>query len=158
MIDVEKLYQRYGGMVRARLARFFPEHELDDMLQEVFMRVIDKQHTFRGDSAASTWLYQLTTRHALNKLQQGRRRQELWVHTQDLSWAMPISASSQESKALLQELWKKLDEDLVMVGIYYHLDGMSQNDIASLMGCSRQTVGNRLRELTEAAKTLGGQP
>ena len=158
MINVEELYQRYGGMVRARLLRFFSPAEVDDMLQEVFLRVLDKQHTFRGESSPSTWLYQLATRFAINRLRQSKRRRELWIHTQDLAWAMPISQSSQESKALLRQLWRHLDEELVTIGTYYHLDGMTQSDIAAMMGCSRQTITNRLKALTEAAQKLGEQP
>ena len=120
------------------------------------MKVVDRNHSFRGDSSPSTWLYQLTTRHCITRLRNRTRRQELWTHTEDLAWASPVSAASQESSALLAELWKELDPKLVEVGIYYHLDGMSQPDIAKLLGVSRQTVGARLSQLKEAAIALGG--
>ncbi len=155
-MDVAGLYRTHGRSVRSRIRRFFGDEEADDVLQEVFMKVVDRQASFRGDSSAATWLYQLTTRHCLDRLRNQRRRQELWVHTQDLSWASPICGSDQESKALLQELWKTLDPELVEIGIYYHLDGMSQPDIAQVLGVSRQTVGNRLAALQAQARALGG--
>ena len=155
-MDVARLYRTHGRSVRARIRRFFGEHEADDVLQEVFMKVVDRQAGFRGDSSAATWLYQLTTRHCLDRLRNHRRRQELWLHTQDLAWASPICGSDQESKALLQELWRTLDPELVEIGVYYHLDGMSQPDIAELIAVSRQTVGNRLAALQAQARALGG--
>ena len=121
------------------------------------MRVLDKLATFRGDSSPVTWLYQLTTRHCLNRLRNEGRRKELWEeHSDAVYWSQPISSANQERTALLAELWKHLDEDLVAVGIYYHLDGMTHAEIARLMGCSRRTVGNRLEALTQAALEVGG--
>jgi len=36
-----------------------------DLAQEALMKAFDKLYTFRGDSAFSTWLYTITTRHCL---------------------------------------------------------------------------------------------
>ena len=121
------------------------------------MRVIDKLDTFRGDSSAVTWLYQLTTRYCLNRLRNEGRRKELWEeHSDAVYWSQPTSSASQERSALLSELWQHLDDDLVTIGIYYHLDGMTHAEIARVMNCSRRTVGNRLEELTRAAIEVGG--
>ncbi len=155
--DINELYTRYGAMVLRRIRRFYRGDEAEDVLQEVFMRVIDKLDTFRGDSSMVTWLYQLTTRYCLNRLRNEGRRKDLWAeHSEAVYWSQPTSTASQERSALLSELWKHLDEDLVTIGIYYHLDGMTHAEIARIMGCSRRTVGNRLEELTRAATEVGG--
>lgn len=153
--DIEELYQKYGGVVRRRIRRFYSAEQVDDVLQEVFVRVIDKIDTFRGDSSPVTWLYQLTTRYCLNRLRNEGRRQELREERGDeLFWSQPISDARQERRALLGELWRKLDEDIVMIGIYYHLDGMTHAEIARVVGVSRRTVGNRLNQLEDAARAL----
>lgn len=121
------------------------------------MRVIDKIHTFRGDSSLTTWLYQLTTRYCLNRLRNSNRRQELWEERSDgLYWSQPISSANQERQALYKELWRELDEDLLNIGVYYYLDGMTHAEIARVMGVSRRTIGNRLIELERRAKEVGG--
>ncbi len=45
-----------------------------------------------------------------------------------------------------------MDEELVTIGIYYHLDGMNHERIAQIVGCSRRTVGNRLADLAERTR------
>ncbi|MEL6347153.1 MAG: sigma-70 family RNA polymerase sigma factor [Myxococcota bacterium] len=157
--NIEELYQKYGNVVRRRIRRFYSAEQVDDVLQEVFVRVIDKIDTFRGDSSPVTWLYQLTTRYCLNRLRnEGRRRELREERSGELFWSQPISDAGQESQALLEELWRKLDEDIVMIGIYYHLDGMTHAEIARVVGVSRRTIGNRLTQLEDAARALSQAP
>jgi len=155
MIDPEEVYRRYSGMVRARLSKFrFNSSELDDLLQEVFLRVVDSAHTFEGRSCVSTWLYQLTTRLAITHVHKHKRRQRLWIHTQDLHWAKPISESSQENLTLLRELLGQLEPEQSFIGLSYYRDGLSQSDIAERLGCSRQEISYHLNKLNADARTL----
>lgn len=154
--DIDALYRTYGGLVRARIRRFYKDEEAEDVLQEVFLRAMEKLHTFRGDSSPGTWLFQLATRYCLNRLRDAGRRRELFEEQGELWWSRPTSDADQDRKALLHELWRQLDDEVVMIGIYYHLDGMTQDDIATLMGCSRRTVGYRLESLRTAARALAG--
>ena len=150
-IDIDMVCRRYSGMIRARLSRFFPGHDIDDLFQDVLLRVIEKQHTFQGRSCVSTWLYQITTRFALNRIQRNKRRQELWHHTGDLAWAAPTTRPDQESKVLLKELSSQKDQELFHIGVQYHLNGLSQGEIATLVGCSRQRISLRLQSFGAAA-------
>ena len=151
-LDVAALYRQYGALVRRRIRRFFSDEEADDVLQEVFTRVITSQDSFRGDSAPATWLYQVTTRHCLNRLRNRTRRDELWVERGAVYWSQPVASADQEARACLAQAWRDMDQELVAIGIYYHLDGLTHERIAELVGCSRRTVGNRLAELADRTR------
>lgn len=147
-LDIAALYQRFGPMVLRRIRRFYAGEEAQDVLQEIFVRAIDKQSSFRGESSPGTWLYALTTRYCLNRRRDERRRKELLAeHDQAAHWSSAVQKEQQEQAVLLQQLWQDLDEELSLIGLYYYLDGMSHAEIAELVGCSRRTVGNRLLEL-----------
>ncbi len=154
--DIGDLYRTYGGLVRARIRRFFSDEEADDVLQEVFVRVMDKLDTFRGESSPSTWLYQLTTRHCLNRLRDASRRRSLLDETGPLPWGGPTTAADQEAKTLLGEIWRELDEETAMIAVYYHLDRMTRDDVAALVGLSSRTVGYRLEALRKLAQARAG--
>jgi len=61
-----ELYHRYYKKVYHRCLSFTKDpDEAFDLAQEALMKAFDKLYTFRGDSAFSTWLYTITTRHCL---------------------------------------------------------------------------------------------
>lgn len=158
--DVGDLYRRYGATVLRRVRHFYRDpEEAEEVLHEVFERVLVHIGTFAGNSSPVTWLYQIATRHCINRLRDTRRRRELLDENGDvLDWGSPVSSASQEAGALFRDLWRKLDAELVEIGVYYHLDGMTHDEIARVMGVSRRTVGNRLVELERAARAIGGTP
>ena len=51
--------------------------EAEEVVQEVFLAVYEKVHTFRGASAFTTWLYRLTVNAALSRLRRRTRRKEI---------------------------------------------------------------------------------
>jgi RNA polymerase sigma-70 factor, ECF subfamily len=57
----EHLYRLHGRRVYALCLRITGNMtEAEDLTQEVFLLLLRKIHTFRGDSAFSTWLHRLT--------------------------------------------------------------------------------------------------
>lgn len=153
-VDVAELYREWGPMVFRRILRFYDPVEAEEVLHEVFVKVLENTDSFRDDASPSTWLYRIATNHCLNRLRNSRRRRELLAeHGADL---YPTHlASSQEASFLLAELWKRLPEDLLQIAVYYHVDGMTHAEIARVLGVSRRTVGNRLQELEELARGDG---
>jgi DNA-directed RNA polymerase specialized sigma24 family protein len=50
-----------------------------------------------------------------------------------------------------------LPDELAKVAVYYHLDELTQEEIASVLGCSRQWVGKLLAQL-EAREQRSKRP
>lgn len=154
--DIAALYARYGGMVYRRVLRFFNAQEAEEVVQEVFERALTRFSSFRGDSSPSTWLYRLTTRHCINRKRDAARRAELWREHAPGALPLPMTPADQDAVTLLHELWRDLDEELLLIAVAYHVDGLSHAEIAAQIGCSRRTVGNRLEALTRLARQHGG--
>jgi len=55
----EKLYSEYTAMVFSILRNFVRPGEIDDAMQEVFLRVFRGINKFRGSSKLSTWIYRI---------------------------------------------------------------------------------------------------
>ncbi len=159
-VDVGALYREWGPMVFRRILRFYDPVEAEEVLHEVFVKVLENVDSFREDASPSTWLYSIATNHCLNRLRNAKRRRELLAqHGGDL---YPTNVgSSQEAKLLLSELWKQLPEQLLHIAVYYHVDGLTHAEIARILDVSRRTVGNRLLELEQLARgdaSDGGEP
>jgi RNA polymerase sigma-70 factor (ECF subfamily) len=157
--EIEELYRRYGALVRRRARSILgDEHEAQDAMQEVFVRVIAAMAEFRGQSQPSTWLYRITTNLCLNRIRDSRRRRDrLAEAADDRSEPMAPSASpTPEARTTLRAVLAKVDEELAQVAIFYYVDDMDQAEIAALLGVSRRTIGYRLdRFREEALRVLG---
>jgi RNA polymerase sigma-70 factor (ECF subfamily) len=152
-IDVCTLYERHAGVVWRRVRSFYRQEEAEEVVQEVFLRVTEQAHTYRGESSPVTWLYQVTTRHCLNRVRDARRRRELLDTYGQPEWSAPVSAPDQEALQFLRQFAEELDSEMLAVAVLYFRDGLSHDAIATLLGCSRRTVGNRLKALTELAQS-----
>ena len=156
--DIANLYTRFGPMVYRRILHFYSQNEAEEVLHEVFLLVMEKLSSFRADASPSTWLYRIATNHCINRLRnQSRRRELLKEHREDL-WYASCQGADQEEIAFLKELWKNLPEELVQIGVYYYVDGMTHAEISRVMSVSRRTVGNRLEELKNKARQSAALP
>ena len=53
--------------------------EAEEVVQEVFLAIYEKAHTFRGEAAFTTWLYRLTTNAAFSRLRRRKRSHEVAI-------------------------------------------------------------------------------
>ncbi len=155
--DVGEWYRLYGASVYRRILRFYRAQEAEEVLQEVFLRVLRTADSYRGDSSPVTWLYSVATRHCLNRLRDARRRKELLTTHGQPGWSREVEDGDPDARVFLTQLWRELDSDLAMVGVLYFVDGMTHAQIAEVMGVSRRTVGNRVLELQRLARAAAGR-
>ena len=69
--------QHFSKVYRQALHLLGTATEAEEVVQEVFLTVYEKAHTFRGASAFTTWLYRLTVNAALSRLRRRTRRKEI---------------------------------------------------------------------------------
>jgi RNA polymerase sigma-70 factor (ECF subfamily) len=157
--DVARLYADHAARVHRWVQRFGAVAEPEELVHEIFVRVLERIDSFRAESSPTTWLYRMTTNACLNRLRDDGRRAELWREHGDGLWTNDVAPADQEVVACFRQLWRRLDDELVEVGVYYFVDAMTHAEIARIVGCSERTVGNRLDRLRNAAlAAAGGQP
>ena len=74
----DALFQQHWGKVFQQATRLVGNAaEAEEVVQDVFLTVYEKLHTFRGEAAFTTWLFRLTANAALSRLRRRKRRQEV---------------------------------------------------------------------------------
>ncbi len=138
--DIERLYRSHGYLVLRR-ARDILGNEADaqEALQEVFAALLRAPGDVRTRSVVG-WLYGATTHHCLNLLRNrrtGARLVELHV--------VPLMTTSGRARAdalvEVRDLLATLPEEVGAAVVYHHVDGMTYDEIAAQLGCSRRKVG-----------------
>lgn len=154
--EIGQLYREHGPMIMRRILRFYDRTEAEEVFHEVFVKIIERRDAFRNESAVSTWLYRVATNHCINRLRDSKRRTELLMQHAEGGFLGAHRGADAPTRLLCKQLWRQLDDELLQIFVYYHVDGMTHGEIASLLDVSRRTVGNRLAELADRARAHGG--
>jgi RNA polymerase sigma-70 factor (ECF subfamily) len=124
------------------------EADLEDLCQEVFLVVYQRWHEFRGDAAASTWVYGIALRKGV-----GHRRLKR-VHAARTSLpehAAPAVPAEQaraledaDRRRILQAALDKLGEPQRDVFVLYELEELPMREVAALLDVPLHTAYGRL--------------
>ena len=154
-------YQRKLGRLLSRLVR--DPAEVEDVAQEAFIKAYRALPSFRGDSAFYTWLYRIGINTAKNYLvAMGRRAPTVTEFDSDEAEGFengeqlrdintPESVlMSKEIGATVEAAMADLPEDLRTAITLREIEGLSYEEIASIMNCPIGTVRSRIFRAREA--------
>ena len=131
----------------------------DDVTQQIFLKLFTAIRQFRGDSEFTTWLYRLVV-NACHDEKRRRRRLLPWGDT--VAMRDPSEKKPQEKQYARLEVAEAVREAIGELKpkfrlpiLLKYIEGLSYEEIASVMGCSKGTVASRLnRGHSQLAKRL----
>jgi RNA polymerase sigma-70 factor (ECF subfamily) len=144
--------------------------EADDLVQETFLRVHKQLASLRDPATVSPWLYRIATNVAYDRLRQRARQpapgtkdtgsegSSLPEDPPDRDAPRIDQAFEQaEMSACVQEFIEELPDDYRAAILLHDLQGLTNPEIAEVLGCSLDTVKIRLhrarQKLREALAT-----
>ena len=121
--------------------------EIDDLFQEILIRLWNGFDHYEGRSSARTWLYRVALNTAINQDKKQRRRIETVPLTVDMD---PFEADNPKTEQVrkLHDLISQLeliDRSLVLLW----LEGISYDEIGAIIGITPNNVGVRLARIKE---------
>lgn len=157
------LVRKYQHKVANLVARYvYDAGEIEDIAQEVFVKAYRAIGGFRGDSAFYTWLYRIAINTAKNHLvAQSRRPPNTDVEAQEAELTEAgynlRETGTPESNLLSRELAQRvaaairqLPEELRTAITLREFEGLSYEEIATVMECPIGTVRSRIFRAREA--------
>ena len=154
-----ELYRRYYKKVYHRCLSFTKDpDEAFDLAQEALMKAFDKLYTFRGDSAFSTWLYTITTRHCLAGWKKENKRSCIPLLADDQqSFEIPDPdgvAERAEHEMIMFRLLHALPEPELQLLTLKYKDGVSIENLQSTLDLSPSAIKMRLKRSKEKLNVL----
>lgn len=153
----EELVSRYENKVY-RLAIKLTRNETlaEEVLQDVFLRVYEKLHTFRGESAFSSWLYRIAANVCFAKLKAEKKHDHA-----DLDSDLPQAEAgglgfdpwlespdrtllSNEAIEFINAAIEHLPEDFRVVLLLRDIEELSNEEVAGILDLSVPAVKSRL--------------
>jgi RNA polymerase sigma-70 factor, ECF subfamily len=161
------LVNKYHRRVARLLTRMVRNQEdIEDIVQETFIKAYRAIGNFRGDSAFYTWIYRIAINTAKNLLvTQGRRPSTLKESNDGDSETFednPALSNIDTPESLYQtkqigeavnEAMSALPEELRSAIVMREIDGLSYEEIAAAMDCPIGTVRSRIFRARESIAT-----
>ncbi len=154
-------YQRKLGRLISRFVK--DSAEAEDVTQEAFIKAYRALPGFRGESAFYTWLYRIGINTAKNHLLSTKRRAPTSTQFdaeeaeafEEAGLLREVSTPENELMSkqvvgVVQASLQQLPEDLRSALTLREIEGLSYEEIASVMNCPVGTVRSRIFRAREA--------
>jgi len=164
--DVEKLgilFERHHGQLFNFLLRLTGNRHLsEDLVQEVFVRLLKYRHTYRGESQFTTWMFQIARNARIDHFRRSPREEvgmedEIREHVSLLPTPSERAEHEEETRIMLDAL-ARLPEEKREVLLLHGLQGLKFEEIAKILKCSVNTIKGRafraIRDLQVAVHQL----
>ena len=120
----------------------------EDVTQQTFLKLFTAIKQFRGDSEFTTWLYRLVVNACMDER---RRRRRLLPFGEVFTMKLPSEKRPQEKQYGKAEVAQavriaigQLKPKFRLPILLKYIEGLSYEEIAQVMGCSKGTVASRL--------------
>jgi RNA polymerase sigma-70 factor (ECF subfamily) len=139
-----KIVERHTGIVYAAARSVLGNSsDIDDTVQEVFIRIYLGLHSFTGRSALSTWIWSVARNHAINTLAKRREDHIPLESAPEIASRMrgPDEELARRTAAEdIEHLLSGLDEEYRQVVELRYLAGKKYREIAQLLEMPEGTV------------------
>jgi RNA polymerase sigma-70 factor (ECF subfamily) len=149
---VAELYKKFGPAIYCRCRRLLGDAALaEDATQEVFIRVARHLDSTHDSAEAVAWIHRIAINYCLNEIR-GRKRRVRIANALPEATVGNGGEDSVVNRELVRRIVQRTPARLFEAAYLYHVDGLSHEEVAGVMGHSRRTVINHIAEFGRRAR------
>lgn len=175
-----ELVRRHQNQIyRLALRMMRNDHDAEEVLQEALLHAYQKIGEFRGEAAFNSWIYRIAANSALMRLRRKRRAPESvsigepgaeasgplfsseggYVDPPRSDWSLRADDAlhNQQLGGAIKEAVENLTEDYRVVFMLKDVDGLSNEEIAGVLGLTVPAVKSRLHRARLALREQLGE-
>jgi RNA polymerase sigma-70 factor (ECF subfamily) len=152
------IVEQFAPMVFRLTSRFFRVREdVEDIAQDVFVKLLAKFDQIRPDDNFPGWLARVTVNTCYDELRRTKRRRDaMEIHGPELAYERTVAPPQVGSFDRIRLGLQALDPKMRIPLVLKEVEGMSIEEIAKTMGLTQTNVKVRLfRARKKLAKFLG---
>ena len=146
-----RMWDRYAWLVRRVLRRMLGPIDVEDSVQDAFLRLFRDLGSLRDPATLRSYLLGITLHVAKSELR--RRRAKRWLSfSDDGERAEPDASASDEGhepRAAVLRLYKMLDrisDERRMVFVLRYVEGLELTELSAVLDCSLATTKRRVAD------------
>jgi RNA polymerase sigma-70 factor (ECF subfamily) len=158
------LFERHHVRLYNHYLRLTRNRELsEDIVQEVFLRILKYRHTFRGEGEFTPWMYHIARNVRIDNAKQQKHELTFDGELHDEADESPYrdSAEFKQSVSLLNDALARLPEEKREIILMSRFQELKYSAIAEVLGCSVEAVKVRvhraMNELRQIFYQLSGE-
>lgn len=156
-----ELMRRYEGALMRYLRRItgFGEADLEDVLQEVFIKVYRNLNGFDGGLKFSSWIYRIAHNHAISAYRKSKARPEIVMDEEGaVKLSSEMDVKEEVSRVMLREkvaeMMGKLDAKYRDVLVLRFVEDKSYREISDILKKSEGTVATLINRAKKKFKQI----
>jgi RNA polymerase sigma-70 factor (ECF subfamily) len=147
------IWDRYSPLVRSIVRRSIgQESEVDDLVQEVFLRFYRNLGLLRNPGALKSFIFAISLRVTISELRSRRVRK--WLRLPDTGTQAPTTRfippadfEAREAVTGLCAILDRLDPKDRTAFVLYHVEGLELTEVAEMLSVSLATIKRRLARI-----------
>lgn len=153
MTDIETIWKEYNDKLRRFIAnRVANPSTVDDLLQEVFVKIYQRIGTLENDARIQSWLYQVTRNAVIDYLRSQKPMEDI---PEDVS--IPETGENTaliELAECIQPLVERLSRTHREAMVLSEFEGLTQKEVAERLGVSLSGAKSRVQRGRAKLKEL----
>lgn len=148
-MNFESIYLAHSSLVYNVALQYVQNKEdAEEITQDVFVKVYDKQDDFKGNSALKTWIYRIAINTSLDFIKaKNRKKRAAFKNSDDTALAYVgdfnhpgVLLENKENMAQLFNAINQLPENQRTVLILLKVDDLSQKEVAEILDKSLKAI------------------
>ena len=142
---VDEMIQKYANMI-VKIAYQYVHNQPDaeDIMQDVFIKLIECRKQFENEEHIKAWLIRVTTNLSINYIKSSWYKKRLPFEENNYSFTY-------QQKTILEELFQIPYKYRIVLYLYYY-ENYTLQEIAVILNKSINTVASQLRRAREKLK------
>jgi len=158
------LFERHQNMLYNFFLRMSSNREASqDLVQEVFLRILRYRHTFRGESKFTVWMYSIARNAYADHFRKRKKETPVDIEALERTSADPLPHETLEQEqeiAMLRRALDKLASEKREVLLMSRFQDLKYHEIAEILQCPVGTIKARvhwaLKDLKKIFDQLSG--
>jgi RNA polymerase sigma-70 factor (ECF subfamily) len=148
----ERLYRGHLARISSLARRMLGDEDVDDVIQDIFVRAWQKLSSFRGEAAFGTWLHRLAVNLILGRRETLGIRRRRHLDGDAVLDTVPSRRTTPEMSLDFETAIGRLPEGAKQVFVLHDVEGYRHEEIAEMLGLATGTSKSQLHRARMALR------